>query len=64
MLEAVFIDLRYFIAFYSIVILLYGGIFTLVLSTLSNGAMNMEEYEGIGLLGYLIMSFRTSMSDF
>lgn len=64
MLEAVFLDLKYFIAFYSIVVFIYSVIFTVLLTSTTGGLMTMEEYDGIGLTGFLIMSFRTSLGDF
>eukprot|EP00347_Sterkiella_histriomuscorum_P004138 403361610 len=61
MLEAVFLDLKYFITFYLMILSLYAIIFTLLLY---NGDAIPEEYSGINLMGYFIMSFRTSMGDF
>eukprot|EP00347_Sterkiella_histriomuscorum_P001568 403371532 len=61
MIEAVFFDLKYFIALYTLVVVLYAMIFTLLLS---KPGETPEEYKGINLMGYFIMSFRTSMGDF
>ena len=44
MLEAVFFDLKYFIAFYSFVVFIYAVIFTVILTSTTGGAMQMEEY--------------------
>ena len=64
MIEGVFADIGYFISFYLIVVVMYGCIFTLMLTSITGGKMDIEEYSGIGLVGYFIMSFRTSMGDF
>ena len=61
MIEAVFFDLKYFIALYSLVVILYAMIFTLLLS---KPGETPDEYKGINLMGYFIMSFRSSMGDF
>eukprot|EP00347_Sterkiella_histriomuscorum_P007196 403349897 len=61
MIEAVFLDLKFFIALYSMVLALYAMIFTLLLA--KPGEVP-EEYQGIGLIGFFVMSFRTSMGDF
>ncbi|CDW82402.1 serine threonine protein kinase [Stylonychia lemnae] len=61
MLRAVFVDLKFFIALYGIVIVLYGLIFTLL--EIKTDEDNIE-YEGISYFGYYIMSFRASTGDF
>ncbi|CDW83686.1 serine threonine protein kinase [Stylonychia lemnae] len=61
MLKAVFIDLRYFIALYAFVIVLYALIFTLLEIKTSDEDV---EYDGISLFGYFIMAFRASTGDF
>ncbi len=58
MLQGVFFDLKYFLAFYTMVLLLFTFLFS-VLSLELDGA-----YGGIGGVGYFIMSFRTSTGDF
>ena len=57
----VFLDLKYFIALYAIVILLYGLIFTLLRIKTSD---EDNEYDGLSYFGFFIMAFRASMGDF
>eukprot|EP00347_Sterkiella_histriomuscorum_P006293 403353324 len=63
MIQAVFYDLRFFISFYTIVLVLYGMMFTLLqIQTQDDSDTNL--YEGIDLTGYFIMAFRASIGDF
>ncbi|CDW79046.1 serine threonine protein kinase [Stylonychia lemnae] len=61
MLRAVFVDLKFFIALYGIVIVLYGLIFTILEI---KADVDDSEYQGISYFGYFIMSFRASTGDF
>ena len=61
MLKEVFLDLKYFISLYAIVIIFYGLIFTLLRIKTSEDDI---EYEGISYFGYYIMAFRASTGDF
>eukprot|EP00347_Sterkiella_histriomuscorum_P008910 403343274 len=59
MMAAVFVDLKYFMGFFVIFILQFGLIFAILFD-----AINIEEYQGIGIFAYLMMAFRTSSGDF
>jgi len=59
MLSGVFKDIKYFIAFFFIFILQFGIIFMILFS-----AKHIDEYTGIGTLGYFLMIFRVSSGDF
>ena len=61
MLLEVFLDLKYFISLYAIIILMYGLIFTLLKIKTSE---EDTEYQGINYFGYFIMAFRASTGDF
>ncbi|CDW80200.1 serine threonine protein kinase [Stylonychia lemnae] len=61
MLRAVFVDLKFFIALYGIVIVLYGLIFTLLMIKADDADL---QYQGISYFGYFVMSFRASTGDF
>lgn len=58
MMQGVFLDLKYFIAFYMFVLILFTMLFSIL--NVKLGAA----YEPIGNLGYFMMSFRTSTGDF
>ena len=58
MLQATFYDLRYFLFFFALVI----GAFTLCLGILVGP--DSDTYQGIGLAGYYVMAFRTSIGDY
>ena len=64
MLVEVFIDLRYFLAFYSFVNILFGLIFTLLEIPTSDGTSTEDYYNGFSLAGYYVMAFRASTGDF
>eukprot|EP00347_Sterkiella_histriomuscorum_P017811 403347898 len=59
MMAAVFIDLKYFLAFFVVFILQFGIIFAILFD-----ATGIEEYNGIGIFSYFMMAFRTSSGDF
>eukprot|EP00347_Sterkiella_histriomuscorum_P003632 403363541 len=59
MMAAVFVDLKYFIGFFIIFILQFGIIFAILFD-----ATSIDEYSGIGIVGYFMMAFRTSSGDF
>ena len=59
MLSGVFKDIQYFILFFIIFILQFGIIFIILFSGAS-----IEEYNGIGTIGYFLMIFRISSGDF
>eukprot|EP00347_Sterkiella_histriomuscorum_P023276 403335266 len=59
MMAAVFIDLKYFLAFFVVFILQFGIIFAILFD-----ATAIEEYNGIGIFSYFMMAFRTSSGDF
>jgi len=58
MMKGVFSDLKYFLAFYVLVLTLFALLFSIISLQLS------DTYGGIGQVGYLIMAFRTSTGDF
>lgn len=58
MMQGVFYDLKYFIAFYMFVLILFTMLFSILNVKLGSA------YEPIGNLGYFMMSFRTSTGDF
>lgn len=58
MLHGVFLDLKYFMAFYTMVLLVFTFLFSVLSLQLG------EAYGGIGGVGYFIMSFRASTGDF
>lgn len=58
MIQGVFMDLKYFIAFYVFVLILFSFMFSILDIKLG------DSYEPIGVIGYFIMSFRTSTGDF
>ena len=58
MMLGVFSDLKFFLAFYLLVLLLFAELFWILSFKLG------EEYAGVGNFGYLLMSFRTSAGDF
>ena len=57
MMQGVFLDLKYFMAFFMITIAEFGLLFTVLVP-------NSDNYESIGNVGYFIMAFRTSLGDF
>eukprot|EP00347_Sterkiella_histriomuscorum_P000105 403377162 len=62
MLQAVFLDLRYFILLYSFVIALYGLIFSML--HISTNEEENDLYKGMNYSKYFIMAFRASIGDF
>ena len=58
MMKGVFLDLKYFLAFYVLVLGLFALLFSILSLRLS------DTYGGIGQVGYFIMAFRTSTGDF
>ena len=58
MMRGVFLDLKYFIAFYVLVLMLFTMLFSILTLGLS------ETYNGMPGVGYFLMSFRTSTGDF
>jgi hypothetical protein len=58
MLKSVFIDLRWFLLFFGLVI----AFFTLFLAVLLKD--DLSSYEGIGLVGYYIIALRESIGDY
>ena len=62
MLLSVFKDLKYFIMLYSMVLAIYGIIFTIL--EIQPSTDDLDYYSGINLAGYIIMSFRASIGDF
>ncbi|CDW81604.1 wd-40 repeat protein [Stylonychia lemnae] len=59
MMSSVFRDIQYFILFFLIFIFQFGIIFVILFS-----AERIEEYDGIGIVGYFLMIFRISSGDF
>src|SRR5438105_3378558 len=57
MLKEVMIDLQFFLLFFFIVIFTFGMIFFLLEG-------NLENYQGLGSMGYFFMAFRTALGDF
>jgi hypothetical protein len=58
MIKGVFKDLKYFLLFYMMVILLFSILFL-------NLSLDLgDTYEGIGHAGYIITSIRASLGDF
>jgi hypothetical protein len=58
MVQGVFKDITYFVAFFAFIILTLGVLFKILLE--SSG----EAYKGIEDTGYFLMAFRTSLGDF
>jgi hypothetical protein len=58
MLKSVFIDLRWFLLFFGLVI----AFFTLFLAVLLKD--DLSSYEGIGPVGYYIIALRESIGDY
>jgi Ion transport protein len=58
MMQGVFLDLKYFIAFYMFVLILFTMLFSILDIKLG------DAYGPIGMFGYFFMSFRTSTGDF
>ncbi|CDW90703.1 wd-40 repeat protein [Stylonychia lemnae] len=59
MMSSVFKDIQYFILFFLVFIFQFGLIFVILFS-----AQRIEEYDGIGTVGYFLMIFRISSGDF
>jgi len=59
MLSGVFKDIKYFIIFFFVFILEFGIIFIILFS-----AKKIDEYDGIGIMGYFLMIFRIASGDF
>jgi hypothetical protein len=64
MMQAVFLDMQYFIYFYLSVCFLFSMIFTrlIIYDDFSSG--DDYEYYGIGYGAYFLMILRTSLGDF
>ena len=58
MMQGVFFDLKYFIAFNIFVLLLFSVLFSVLAVNLS------DTYTGTSNIGYFLMAFRTSLGDF
>jgi len=59
MMSGVFKDIKYFIIFFVVFIFQFGIIYIILFN-----ATGIEEYEGIGIIGYFLMTFRISSGDF
>ena len=58
MVQSVFFDLKYFLLFFALVI----GAFAITMGILVG--QNTDTYQGISIVSYFIMSFRTSIGDY
>lgn len=61
MMASVFRDVKYFIAFFVIILLEFGILFTILFNIKQ---LDLEEYKGLGPFSYMMMSFRLSTGDF
>eukprot|EP00347_Sterkiella_histriomuscorum_P012349 403368936 len=59
MMAGVIQDIGYFLAFFVIMLIQFGILFTILFQ-----ASDLEQYSGLGNFGYLMMSFRLSAGDF
>ena len=57
MVKEVIVYLRYFLAFFSILIIAFTMVFNIL-------GIQLEGYDGVGNIGYLIMTVRTAFGDF
>ena len=59
MMASVFRDVKYFIAFFVIILIEFGILFTIMFN-----AKYLPQYTGLGPFNYMMMSFRLSTGDF
>lgn len=59
MMAGVFKDIKYFLAFFTIILIEFGILFIIIFQ-----AESRDNYKGLGAFGYLMMSFRLSTGDF
>ena len=59
MMNGVFSDLKFFLSFYAIFLAHFSLQFFIIFE-----GQYLENYDGIGLPGYILMAFRTSLGDF
>eukprot|EP00347_Sterkiella_histriomuscorum_P010233 403377082 len=59
MMAGVFKDIKYFLYFFSIILVEFGILFIIIFQ-----AGDLPQYKGLGHFGYLMMSFRLSTGDF
>lgn len=60
MMGGVFKDIKYFLAFFTIILIEFGILFIIVFQ----GTQESPEYSGLGKLSFLMMTFRLSTGDF
>ena len=59
MIKGVLIDMTYFLAYYFLFILFFGILFAILFAN-----PHLDEYNGLNLIGYLVMNYRLSLGDF